>query len=207
MNNVSVLNNRLAKASKKFTKACEQIKLLKQQLTVYISMLSSYTTDNQPSTSNNNQIQSTQILTRAEQKELDRKPGYNAILSREMIRQKIEALQDFKNIVFMYAHQKADEITKLQCELYGEDAVRDAYDNNSSSSQEYTPEFDNTVESEDVQETNSDDLTHASDSAWENSYWGNYNEQEQPFLADSESSHLSHRPSQLQLVEYDFLTA
>lgn len=205
MNNVSVLNNRLAKASKKFTKACEQIKLLKQQLTVYISMLSSYSTDNQPTS--NNPIQSTH-LTRAEQKELDRKPGYNAILSREMIRQKIEALQDFKNIVFMYAHQKADEITKIQCELYGEEAVRDAYDNNSSSFQEYTPGFESPVESEEVPatESNNDSAQQVNESGWGNSYWGNY-EQEQPLVAASESSHLSHRPSQLQLVEYDFLTA
>lgn len=206
MNNVSVLNNRLAKASKKFTKACEQIKLLKQQLAVYISMLSSYTTDTQPSS--NSPMQSTHLLTRAEQKELDRKPGYNALLSREMIRQKIEALQDFKNIVFMYAHQKADEITKIQCELYGEEAVRDAYDNNSSSSQEYTPGFDSPVASEEIPatDTDNDSAQQANESGWGNSYWGNY-EQEQPSVAGSEPSHLSHRPSQLQLVEYDFLTA
>ena len=37
--NVSLtLNDRLAQASKKFTKACEQIKLIKQQISEYIGM-------------------------------------------------------------------------------------------------------------------------------------------------------------------------
>lgn len=47
---------------------------------------------------------------------------------RESIRQQIENLQCVKTAYFMYAHRKADEITRLQCELYGEDAVREAYE-------------------------------------------------------------------------------
>ena len=197
MNHVSALNNRLESASKKFTKACEQIKLLKQQLAVYIAMLSSYNSD---AHSSNSTTTNTHLISRSEQKELDKTPNFSVNVSKDMIRQKIETLQDFKNIVFVYAHQKADEITKLQCELYGEEAVRDAYDNSPSSSQEYAPESDDQVESE-VISTDSND-SEETDSSWGNGSWGNY-EQEQSFVSES---HVN-RPSQLQLVEYDFLTA
>lgn len=47
---------------------------------------------------------------------------------RESIRQQIENLHCVKTAYFMYAHHKADEITRIQCELYGEDAVREAYE-------------------------------------------------------------------------------
>lgn len=47
---------------------------------------------------------------------------------RESIRQQIENLHCVKTAYFMYAHRKADEITRIQCELFGEDAVREAYE-------------------------------------------------------------------------------
>ena len=133
------LNDRLAQASKKFTKACEQIKFLKQQISEYIGMFT-YNDGLGPFDSNdslasvtqqqsamngyliqsNRSILNTHILNNAD--------DFNHNLARENIRHKIEALQNFKSIFFMYAHQKAEEITKLQCELYGEEAVREAYD-------------------------------------------------------------------------------
>ena len=67
---------------------------------------------------------------------------------RESIRQQIENLQGVKTAYFMYAHRKADEITKLQCELYGEETVMAAY---SSSPDLYSSHEDS------VNENNHDD--------------------------------------------------
>jgi len=99
MSNMTVvaLNDRLAVASKKFTRACEQITLLKQQIAVYISMFASCN-----ETIHNDLSQN---------------------VSREMVRQKIETLQNFKTIFFKYAHQKAEEITKIQVELYARSLI------------------------------------------------------------------------------------
>ncbi len=133
------LNDRLAQASKKFTKACEQIKLLKQQISEYIGMFtyndglgpfdsndSLASVTQQQSAMNGYLIQSNRSI--LSNHILNNTDDFNHNLARENIRHKIEALQNFKSIFFMYAHQKAEEITKLQCELYGEEAVREAYD-------------------------------------------------------------------------------
>ena len=116
--NVSMVINeqRLAKASNKFLKACDQIKILKQQIAELIAMFTYY--DPQSSTFQNQK----QTL----------ESDLNVTCLRERVRQQIETLQGVKTAYFMYAHQKADEITKLQCELYGEDAVREAYENGTS---------------------------------------------------------------------------
>lgn len=129
------LNDRLAQASKKFTKACEQIKLIKQQISEYIGMFayndgSQFSSDSILSTQqqmliNGGHLFQTNNSTTTTTQQND---DFNHNIARENIRQKIETLQNFKSIFFMYAHQKAEEITKLQCELYGEEAVREAYD-------------------------------------------------------------------------------
>lgn len=99
----------LEKATKKFTKSCDQIKLLKQRITELIKMFSyTETLDGLPVTSE--------------------RPSFNKNVFNETIRQQIENLQSIRSAYVMYAHKKADEITKLQCELYGEDAVREAYE-------------------------------------------------------------------------------
>lgn len=70
---------------------------------------------------------------------------------RESIRQQIENLQCVKTAYFMYAHRKADEITKLQCELYGEDIVREAYERGQ---EYYPPQTNQTIENnQDNQDT------------------------------------------------------
>lgn len=133
--NVSLtLNDRLAQASKKFTKACEQIKLIKQQISEYIGMFaysdgsqfaaaSDLSVEQQLLYNNGHLFVSSTTMSGGDD------AGFtNATLARESLRQKIETLQNFKSIFFMYAHQKAEEITRLQCELYGEEAVREAYD-------------------------------------------------------------------------------
>jgi len=147
------LNDRLAQASKKFTKACEQIKLLKQQISEYIGMFtyndglgpfvdstsnvdslatsattSTSTTAGQQQSALNGYLIQSHRTTILNSHILNTADDFNHNLARENIRQKIETLQNFKSIFFMYAHQKAEEITKLQCELYGEEAVREAYD-------------------------------------------------------------------------------
>lgn len=117
MNVNFILNEqRLAKASNKFLKACDQIKILKQRIAELIAMFTYY--DPQSSTFQN---QKNTLET-----------DFNVSRLRESVRQQIENLQGIKTAYFMYAHQKADEITKLQCELYGEDAVREAYENGTS---------------------------------------------------------------------------
>ncbi|CAF0714059.1 unnamed protein product [Brachionus calyciflorus] len=137
------LNNRLEHASKKFSKACDQIKLLKQRIAELIKMFS-YTEN----------LDSLNLQTTTTNDQLSRSmPSFNKNLFNETIRQQIENLQSIKTAYFMYAHKKADEITKLQCELYGEDAVREAY------------EMANTSGNENNNETNSvnDDESELSD--------------------------------------------
>lgn len=53
---------------------------------------------------------------------------------RETTRMQIENLHCVQTAYLMYAQRKADEITRIQCELYGEDVVRAVYerDNNNS---------------------------------------------------------------------------
>jgi hypothetical protein len=118
--NVSMVINeqRLTKASKKFLKACDQIKILKQQIAELIAMFTYY--DPQSSKFQN-----------AQKNTLEN--DFNITRLRESLKQQIENLQGIKTAYFIYAHRKADEITKLQCELYGEDAVREAYENGTSS--------------------------------------------------------------------------
>ena len=189
------LNDRLASASKKFTKACEQIKLLKQQLAVYIAMFSDFSDIcENSSNSNNDHDQSPTLQTP--------KIDYNVNLSREMVRQKIESLQNFKNVFFTYAHQKADEITKIQCELYGEDAVRNAYDSPVDTVEQSTQVDANATESNETSENSeAPGEEEVDNNEWDpsTSYWST--------TYDQENAELTNRPSQLQLIEYDFLTA
>ncbi|RNA42052.1 hypothetical protein BpHYR1_037135 [Brachionus plicatilis] len=98
----------LQKATKKFTKSCDQIKLLKQRIAELIKMFSF--TENLDALS----------LT-------SERASFNKNLFNETIRQQIENLQSIRTAYIMYARKKADEITKLQCDLYGEDAVQEAY--------------------------------------------------------------------------------
>lgn len=205
------LNDRLAAASKKFTKACEQIKLLKQQLAVYIAMFSNFNDVQENSNSSRNNSNNTDELQISNQLSgID----YNINLSRETVRQKIESLQNFKNVFFMYAHQKAEEITKLQCQLYGEDAVRDAYETQSETIEPEPVIFSNTDREEtNENETNeivsnqfndNSEMADEENSRWEqpSNYWNSYDQH-----LTNQQNELSNRPSQLQLIEYDFLTA
>lgn len=98
----------LEKATKKFTKSCDQIRLLKQRIAELIKMFS-YTENLDALTLTNE------------------RPNFNKNVFNETIRQQIENLQSIRSAYIMYARQKADEITQLQCELYGEEAVREAY--------------------------------------------------------------------------------
>jgi len=94
------LHDRLAHASSKFLKACDQIKLIKERISELINMGSFDVADMERSGSTD---------------------------LRKGIRMQIDNLQSVKAMYYVYAHQKADEITRLQCEIYGEDAVREAY--------------------------------------------------------------------------------
>lgn len=112
------LNERLAHTSKKFYKSCEQIKLIKQRIGELINVFK----------------YCDQELATIDCGELEREPqspeqrSNHLSIFKESIRQEIENLQCIKTAYFVYAHRKADEITKLQCELFGEEAVREAYE-------------------------------------------------------------------------------
>lgn len=121
------LNYRLEHASKKFSKACDQIKLLKQRIAELIQMFSYC---------EHQQQQSIELTTRLQTCAALQQNNLNVNLLKETVRQQIENLQSIKTAYFMYAHKKADEITKLQCELYGEDAVREAYEMGSTEHQQ-----------------------------------------------------------------------
>ena len=119
-----LLNTQLSIASKKFYKSCEQIKVIKQHISELMSMFSYCEQEMSRLSQEQQQQQVTQTLiptTTTTKKHLS--------VFRESIRQQIENLQGVKTAYFTYAHRKADEITKLQCELYGEDTVIAAYGN------------------------------------------------------------------------------
>ncbi len=82
-------HERLENVSMKFVKACDQIKLIKQRISELINIFTHDTSNSECS--------------------------LNATFT-ETIRQQIENLQSIKNAYFLYAHRKAAEINKLQCE-------------------------------------------------------------------------------------------
>lgn len=126
-NRTMLLNTQLSIASKKFYKSCEQIKVIKQHISELMSMFS-YCEQEMSRLSQEQQQVHTQTLIPATTVTTTKK---HLSVFRESIRQQIENLQGVKTAYFTYAHRKADEITKLQCELYGEDTVIAAYGNGS----------------------------------------------------------------------------
>lgn len=115
------LVKRLKKESNKFVKACDQIKLVKKRITELLNLFNEQNTNggggNSSSESSSNESSNQLICLRK-----------NSHVLREKLRLEIESLQSIKSSFFLFANRKADEITKLQCELYGEEAVRMAYD-------------------------------------------------------------------------------
>ena len=243
------LNDRLVRTSKKFTKACDQIKLLKQRIAELIAVFTycdptvvnnsntninvnnnlnlnnsnyinnNYNNNDNNNNSNNNINNNTTNLTCIN--------DYNVNLFKESIRQQIENLQSIKTAYFIYAHHKADEITKLQCEIYGEAAVREAYeqappsvliaasasdDQNSLGDVEHsTDEINNSTNSDDYNNNNdnnnnnSDDVDNYDWTSWQNTQ---QDHNDQHFNQSQVQSHqTTSNQNQLQLIEYDFLTA
>lgn len=203
------LNDRLAQASKKFTKACEQIKLIKQQISEYIGMFayndgSQFSSDSILSTQQQLLINGGHLF-QTNNSTTQQNDDFNHNIARENIRQKIETLQNFKSIFFMYAHQKAEEITKLQCELYGEEAVREAYDmappdvlipaTNDESLIETNQQIEHDEQQLNDSQTNQEQDIRTDDWTYTNQ---NYWIQEQSNQTNDTQS------SQLQLIEYSF---
>jgi hypothetical protein len=225
------LNDRLVRTSKKFAKACDQIKLLKTRIAELIAVFTycdptvvnnsntnnnsnnifNNNFDNRNYSSYNNNNNNNNSLNGSNRN--DYVNDYNVNLFKESIRQQIENLQSIKTAYFMYAHHKADEITKLQCEIYGEAAVREAYeqapasvliaasasDDQNSLTDEQTDEMNDS--------TNSDDYNDNDNNPW--SLWNTQQEQNehQHFDQSQAQSHQTSNQNQLQSIEYDFLTA
>ena len=238
----NTLNDQLAHASKKFAKACDQIKILKIRIAELITMFSycdpsiqAPTTTANTNTSqhssnyhDSNTISNTSTNTNANN--ATNNCGFNVNIFKESIRQQIENLQSVKTAYFMYAHRKADEITRLQCELYGEDAVRVAYENappdvlipasneavesdqaqseneSSSSSTSLSPTRTTTTTTQyiEIDRESSPTTPQQTANSTEQAYWtpwdfnGSNGTQDQMNVGSS---------SQIQLIEYDFLTA
>ncbi len=104
------LKERLDHQSAKFMKALKQLRYLTLRISE-LSNLGSYllTIDENKNKNNNNNNKACEA-------------------SLESLIQQVDNLKGIKSIVSIYAQRKAQEITQLQCELYGEDAVRAAYD-------------------------------------------------------------------------------
>lgn len=224
MNN-TVLNQRLEHASKKFVKALNQIKLLKKRIAELIAVFSycdpatGNTFNNNSNENNSNRSNNANYLDDYDENDDDDESTSSSInvnLYKESIRQQIENLQSIKSAYFLYAQKKADEITKLQCDLYGEEAVREAYETAPPS--QLIPATDSSPENAQneiaVNETNNElyqpesnpnenDENMESDEYNNNisDYWTPWDYNHANQLTSSNSS------NQLQLVEYDFLTA
>ena len=136
------LESRLSRTSNKFGKACNQIQALKQRIAQLMASFSFYdrinqqtsSSSNSNSTTNNNGccslVGSSRHFIRIdglEAYENNIEIDFNVSTLKESLRMQIESLQSVKTAYVVYARRKADEITRLQCDLYGEEAVREAY--------------------------------------------------------------------------------
>jgi hypothetical protein len=197
----TTLNNELVHASKKFARACEQIKILKQRIAELIRMFSYSSEQSQITTTANNNNNT------VESPNANNNNNFNANIFKESIRQQIENLQSVKTAYFMYAHRKADEITRLQCELYGEDTVRASYEN---ASPEVLISATSTTESQDEDD---DDHEHNDQDDEHNQV--QFNTQETSSSSNENTNNNwphwnapnQQQTAQIQLIEYDFLTA
>ena len=154
----NTLSDQLAHASKKFSRACDQINILKQRIAELIRMFSYC----DPNLAVNNQQASnpTEATYNSATYTTHSTNNFNVSIFKESIRQQIENLQSVKTAYLMYAHSKADEITRLQCELYGEEAVRVAYGGVASEAATSTSEVDQSrLSQEELQSQNETDYT------------------------------------------------
>ena len=201
--NSKELNEQLLKVSKKFNKACNQIKLIKQEMARCVTLLNYY--DTVESTSNGSQEcpeQEPSSLT-------IKTSSINYTLFKQHLSFKLDSLKNVQSAYFVYAHRKADEITRLQCEIYGEEAVREAYetappevlvpvdthDQTSNQETNINEETTNDNESNEEEETN-----------WSNPDYSNWNWGLNQY--PEEEAYVNNHPNQNSLyLEYDFLTA
>lgn len=223
--NATILNQKLEHESKKYFKACDQIKLLKQRISELYASFSHFDQCSMANSFNNNTNDQLRTDSTNDQLTIDENVNcaMNVNLFKETVRKQIENLQSIKAVYFIYAQRKADEITKLQCDLYGEEAVREAYENAppsvlipaSNSSTENSdsqvavdnvglnePEeenrnyFSDNVEisaNENSENMNEDNVNNNSNSI--SDYWTPWNFNNTNFLTTT---------NQLQLIEYEF---
>jgi hypothetical protein len=130
--NTNEISERLAHSSRKFARTCDQIRMLKRRISELIGLYGYY--ENMPSSSGAASVDAhatsasaTNAIEVAAVTESANSTSESGELIKEFVRREIESLQRVKSAYLMYAYRKADEITRLQCELYGEDAVREAY--------------------------------------------------------------------------------
>ncbi len=70
---------------------------------------------------------------------------------RDFLLQQIESLKNLKQVYLMYARRKANEITLIQNEIYGEEAVREAFNEENTDHVEYdTTDYNNSVSNEEM---------------------------------------------------------
>jgi hypothetical protein len=130
------LSDLLEKSSKKFLKSCDEIKIINKKLS---HLLNSYTQceeeitnqekwneqNDTKSTTNNNKDP---FFLRHDLERLEfMSQNFKCDLMRNFLSQEIEHLKNMKQVYLIYARRKASEITQLQNELYGEEAVQEAY--------------------------------------------------------------------------------
>ena len=151
----SELIKRLKKESNKFVKACDQIKLVKNRISELLNLFN----------------------------EQQHGESTNQMKKSEKLRLEIESLQSIKSAFFLYANRKADEITRLQCELYGEEAVRMAYDTAPVSALEPVPSNEQHRVAED--QTTTTTTTTAEHDNLNSSWNNNQNESYYQSIADT----------------------
>lgn len=132
MDQTRQLNDQLTKASKKFHKSIKQIKLVRQQI-VQLASLFAYCDEEinlaivQQQQYVLNSDNDDQVAAETSIERLSRRRNHlNAF--KESIRQQIENLQCIKTAFLIYADRKADDIFKIQVDLFGEERVRQAYE-------------------------------------------------------------------------------
>jgi hypothetical protein len=187
------LNAKLTRASKKFYKSFKQIKLIKQRISELITLFAycdeeiskcSAAAAATPTvlpimgSSGGGNVVVDDFEEENERRTLAAARTRNHLnLFKESIRQQIENLQCVKTAYFIYADRKADEIVKIQIELFGEERVREAYEQ-AEGNETFPIEILAPTSSSDDDDNDNDDNGETHNSSMDQSNWSNIDQQQ-----------------------------
>jgi hypothetical protein len=126
------LSELLERTSRKFARICDQIRAIKRRIAELTGLYAYYENISVEEEEEGDEDEEEEVTTaeannHEHSKHTSSSSSSSGELVKEHVRREIESLQSVKSVYLAYAYKKADEITRLQCDLYGEDMVREAY--------------------------------------------------------------------------------